>query len=82
MERQIGDEHMLYDFLGRVVHVLNETAYFIWQRCDGQHTIKEMIEEASSLCKAPEEEVRTDIEDCVSTFHEKRGLIKDYNQEQ
>jgi len=67
---------MLYDSLGRAVHVLNETAYFIWQRCDGQHTIKEIIQEASSICKVPEEEVRTDIGDCVSTFREK-GLLKD-----
>ena len=68
MERQVGDERMLYDAVGRAVHVLNETAYFIWERCDGKHSADEIVAEAVQLSDLPEEELRIDVEGCIETF--------------
>ncbi len=68
MERKVGDEHMLYDTLGRRVHVLNPTAYLLWNRCDGDHSLDEIIAEAASATGAPEEQVRADIEECLDSF--------------
>ena len=36
--QQLGQETLLLDRQGATVHVLNPTAYAIWQRCDGRHT--------------------------------------------
>lgn len=75
MERQIRNEHMLYDAVRKVVHVLNETAYFIWERCDGQHTIEDIVREASSASGKAEDFIRADVEQCMAVFREK-GLLQ------
>ena len=75
MERQIRDEHMLYDAVRKVVHVVNETAYFIWKRCDGQHTVEDIVREAASVSGTTEDFVRADVEQCMTLFREK-GLLQ------
>ena len=75
MERQVGKEQMLYDVVGRVVHVLNETAYFIWKRCDGQHTIEEIVKEACAESSTAEDVIRQDVEECMALFRQK-GLLQ------
>ena len=75
MEREVGKEHMLYDALGKVVHVLNETAFFVWQRCDGKHTTQDIVREVCSLSGTAEDLVRGDVEQCMATFREK-GLLQ------
>ncbi len=75
MERKMLNEHMLYDAVKKVVHVVNETAYFIWERCDGQHTIEDIVREASSVSGTTEDIVRADVEQCMTLFREK-GLLQ------
>lgn len=38
----IDDEAVLYDVAHDAVHYLNATARFIWQRCDGRHSVIEI----------------------------------------
>ena len=68
LERKVGEEHMLYDATGRKVHVLNETAYFVWGLCDGSFTLDAMAEKAAEDFNAPAEELRADIEECIQEF--------------
>lgn len=43
-EQPLGNEVLLCDPGGGRVGVLNRTGYFIWQRCDGHHTVNDIVE--------------------------------------
>ena len=68
LERPVGDEHMLYDATGRKVHVLNETAYFIWMLCDGKHDTEAIVTAAAQAFETTPEAVRPDIDACLDAF--------------
>jgi len=74
-ERDVGGERMLYNVAGRSVHVLNGTADFVWQRCDGKRSVEEIAREALQAFDAPEETVRSDVEACVAVLRE-RGVLR------
>ena len=75
-EKDVGGELMLYDVFGKYVHVLNDTALFIWQRCDGEHSLDDIVTEAATIYDVSEEQIRLDIEECLETFRE-LSIIQD-----
>ncbi len=78
MERRVGNDRMLYDAAGRAVHVLNETALFVWQRCDGEHSVQDIISEAASVYTISTDKIQGDIEECMAALRSK-GLLKASN---
>ena len=66
---------MLYDTEGRAIHVLSETALFIWERCDGEHDTDAIVQEAVDRYEASPEEVRPDVESTLAQFRE-LGILK------
>jgi PqqD family protein of HPr-rel-A system len=70
MQRQVGQEHMLYDSSGGAVHVLNESAKFVWEHCDGSQSADEIAAAAVEEYGITEEQARSDIEQCLDTFRE------------
>lgn len=68
LKRQVGDEYMLYDAAGRKVHVLNETAHFVWELCDGTCSIDDMVSRAAKTFDTDPAELRSDIEACLKEF--------------
>jgi hypothetical protein len=40
---------------------LNDTAYALWELCDGSTTVGEMVDAASELFAAPPEQLRHDV---------------------
>ncbi|MGO9530798.1 MAG: PqqD family protein [Syntrophobacteraceae bacterium] len=78
MERRVGKDHMLYDATGRAVHLLNETALFVWERCDGDHAVQDIISEAESVYKVSKEQIQADVEECLAALRIK-ALLKDSN---
>jgi hypothetical protein len=78
MERRVGSDHMLYDATGRAVHVINETALFVWKRCDGDNAVEDIISEAVSVYKISRETAQADIEECLAALRSK-ALLKDSN---
>ena len=42
LERDLGEETLLYDAEGGSVHLLNATGQVIWRLCDGQHSAEDM----------------------------------------
>ena len=46
----IDDEAMLYDPAHDVVHYLNATACFIWERCDGRRTAENIAADLRNAC--------------------------------
>ena len=65
MERDLAAERILYDVSGKVVHVLNEVASFVWSLCDGKNTIDDIVKLATDSYDVPEEDARADIEACL-----------------
>ena len=50
-----------------ILHTLNSTAYEIFQLCDGQRTIQEIIDE---MCvRYPDEEIATVIENFIDQLY-------------
>ena len=74
-QREVGGEKMLYDVGGRSVHVLNRTADFVWQRCDGSHALDDLVAEAVGIYEVPEQQARAEIATCLATLRE-RGVIE------
>lgn len=42
-ERVLDGDLIVYDLKHQRVHILNPTAAFIWQRCDGQHALEDIV---------------------------------------
>lgn len=62
---------------GNEIHVLNETAAFIWRLCDGKHTLPE-IEAAlrKEYAVSPDHDVGEDITRTLTDFW-KKGLLEE-----
>lgn len=75
LERPVGEEHMLYDASGRKVHVLSETAFFVWNLCDGEQSQDDIILQAGSEFECAPESLREDIAGCIAEFRS-LGLLE------
>ena len=75
--QEAGEETLLYSPEGRAVHVLNPTARFVWDRCDGQHSIHDLAQALrEQFAVAPEHDVEGDVRRTVRTFAEKGLLLE------
>ena len=50
--RELPDEILIYDTETDRAHCLNETAAFVWQRCDGRKSLSEITRELSRKTNA------------------------------
>lgn len=66
--RQTKEEIAIYDPRGGSVHLLNETALAIWQLCDGQTTVEEMIRAICELTGMHEDVVMEDVDRILTDF--------------
>lgn len=70
-----GKDTVLYDGETREIHVLNPTAFAVWELCDGEHSLKDMEEIIRHKFSISEErDVLQDIQQVIGTLAEK-GLI-------
>ena len=73
--RGIGEEVILYDSKTKLVHVINKTAYFVWNMCDGSHCIDNIVEAlANSFRISDEDNIYEDVKRILETFQD-MGLI-------
>lgn len=72
--RQADDENAVFDPASGKVHLLNATALAIWQLCDGETTIGEMVEAICKLSGLPQEVVEEDVSGILSEF-EAAGIV-------
>ena len=74
--REAGDgDSMLYDAQAGLIHVINSTAAFVWDLCDGSRTIDEILnlmEEHFDVENVPN--LSEDVIDILRMF-EKLGLL-------
>jgi len=82
-EHQIGSDVAVYDESGRRVHVLNETAYRIWQRCDGESLLSDLVAEMGAFYSdVPEASLRNDVERVLDEFRQKDLLTENCAEQQ
>ncbi len=68
--RDLGNEHIVYEPHHHEVAVLNPTAWFIFECCDGSRTVAQIAEEMSKRFDAPVDVLRLDLQ---RTLTEIRG---------
>jgi hypothetical protein len=66
--RQSEDENVVVDTENSRLHVLNDTALALWELCNGQNTVEEMITAVCELFGEPAEVVRRDVESTLAGF--------------
>jgi len=73
--RDVRSQRVLYDNLSHSSHVLNETAEFIWNLCDGEHSIAELAVEVRAFFDVPGDvDLEGDIQSTLKIL-DKKGLL-------
>ena len=69
ISQKIGDECMLYDPTKGSMHVINGTAEFVLNLCDGAHSLSEIEQQMREAHQIPEGiHVRKDLESILHNF--------------
>ena len=63
-----GELRALSDAEGERLWILNESALALWQLCDGETSLAEMVDAICSLCSVSQERARADVDDVLSAF--------------
>ena len=72
--RQARGENAVYDPDSGKVHLLNETAWAIWDLCDGETDPEEMIDAIVEISRMHRDLVSEDVRRILGEFDEK-GLL-------
>ncbi|MCO5190008.1 MAG: PqqD family protein [Anaerolineae bacterium] len=72
----MGDEAVLVSADHAFVHTLSPTAYFIWQRCDGDHSVAQIEADLRAEWKVPDGvDVSADIRALLAELAAKNLLV-------
>lgn len=66
--RQARGENVIYDPTTGSVHLLNETAQAIWDLCDGDTTVAEMVDAICTLTAMHRDVVVEDVDRILTQF--------------
>jgi pyrroloquinoline quinone biosynthesis protein D len=72
--QRVGQEAILHDRRNGRAHVINESAAQIWELCDGNHTLEQIVSTFSNAYALPAADVQADVEYILAKFHELRVL--------
>lgn len=71
LSRRVGEEWMLYDTNNESVHIINQVAVFVWNMCDGEHTLEDMEKSVTDEYDVSEgQKVTKDVEGIINSFNE------------
>jgi Coenzyme PQQ synthesis protein D (PqqD) len=73
--RLIDGEMVVLDRDTQRVHQLNQTARYIWDRCDGRHTVTEIAERLAEAFDVSRRAAETDVAAAVRQL-ERVGLLE------
>ena len=74
--QEVGEEGLLYDREGAMVHILNRTALCAWRLCDGTRSPEAIASALEATFRgADPSRVRQDVERILSEFRE-RGILE------
>ncbi len=69
-ERVVEGEMVVMDKESEQIHQLNQTASFIWQRCDGEHDRQQIAEELAEAFDVDAETAQQDVADALEKLEE------------
>ena len=72
--QRVGQEAILHDRCNGRAHVINESAAQIWELCDGQNTLDQIVSAFAGVYAQPAADVRADVQYILAKFHELRVL--------
>jgi hypothetical protein len=72
--RRIGDDIVVIKEDGMSTHVLNKTAAFIWEMCDGESDIDDITSRICERYDVPAGEARADVDEILKTLTESNIL--------
>ena len=72
--QRVGQEAILHDRRNGRAHVINESAAQIWELCDGQHTLDQIVSTFAATYALPTVDVQADVQNIIAKFHELRVL--------
>ena len=72
--RAVDGEMLLLDRQRQLVHQLNSTASYIWERCDGGHTLMNIADELGQAFEVDSDTVTRDVAAAVRQL-ETAGLV-------
>jgi hypothetical protein len=73
--RELDDGGVIYDTASERIHTLNLTAAFIWNCCDGSHTLSQIASELSQPASVTLEKALEDVREAI-TYFQKEGLLR------
>jgi hypothetical protein len=76
VERRLERDGVLIDPAGRTVHLLNSTAWSIWELCDGQRSAQEVIAEVARRYHLEEAQVREGCLDLIARLQAAALLVE------
>ena len=65
---QLDDAYLLYHPGGDQIVQMNPTAYVIWQLCDGQRTVDELVEVLQQAYPDAVNEIATDVPEMLQQW--------------
>jgi len=68
--QRVGQEAILHDRRNGRAHVINESAAQIWELCDGNHTLDQIVSAFATVYALPVADVQADVEYILAKFHE------------
>ena len=75
MCKKMGEEWVLYDAETESVHTLNPTAHFIWNLCDGQYSVEDMVEAIkTNFHEADKDDVFGQVQQVLDHFRAEKLL--------
>ena len=73
--RRIQDDIVVISEDGLATHILNKTAAFIWELCDGKNGIDNIVASVLEKFEVPEEEAKADINEIIDELLQ-LGILK------
>lgn len=68
--QRVGQEAILHDRRNGRAHVINESAAQIWELCDGQNTLDQIVSAFAAVYALPTADVQADVQYILAKFHE------------
>ncbi len=68
--QQVGQEAILHDRRNGRAHVINASAAQIWELCDGQNTLDQVVSAFAAEYGLPEADVQADVQYILTKFHD------------
>lgn len=74
--QHVGKEAILYDRRGGQAHVINDSAARVWELCDGQTTLNDIVNAFAAMYGLPPADIHDDVVSIMTSFAELHVLAE------